>query len=131
MPGDALDISDETQRKISGVIESAFFVDDAIHIMADGTRKFQTERDPNGSILDSIKAGDIGDVFERTMDGVAGAIPSVIAAANPYGIAAIAASSAGSHYEERTQHNPEARGLLMYSGALLSGAVEALSLIHI
>tara|TARA_Y100000361_G_scaffold73447_1_gene65064 strand:+ start:4009 stop:11562 length:7554 start_codon:yes stop_codon:yes gene_type:complete len=127
MPGDALDISDETQRKISGVIESAFFVDDAIHIMADGTRKFQTERDPNGSILDSIKAGDIGDVFERTMDGVAGAIPSVIAAANPYGIAAIAASSAGSHYEERTQHNPESRGLLMYSGALLSGGVEAAS----
>ena len=74
-----------------------------------------------------MKAGDIGDVFERTMDGVAGAIPSVIAAMNPYGLAAIGISSLGSHYEERSQHNPEARGFLLYSGAILSGGAEVMS----
>jgi len=124
MPGEFLDVSDKTQRKISGAIESMFFIDDAIHIASDGVRKFQTERDPNGSILDSIKSGDVGDVFERTMDGVAGAIPSVLAAMNPYGLAAIGISSAGSHYEERTNHNPESRGFVMYAGSLLSGGVE-------
>mgnify|MGYP003112213842 CR=1 FL=1 len=124
MPGEILDVPDEYQRKISGTIESLFFVDDAIHIMADGTRKFQTERDPNGSILDAFKDGDVGEIFERTVDGVAGAIPSVIAATNPYGLAAIGMSSAGSAYEERTDHNPEMRGFMAYTGALASGAIE-------
>ena len=124
---DDFDVTQETKNKISDTIESVFFVDDALAIGSDFLEKFTTERQYSG-IFDAFKKGDVLEGIDMTLTGISQAIPSVIAAAaGPIGLGVIGASVTGQKYEEKSELNPEDRGLAMLGISAVQGGVETLS----
>jgi len=120
------DFTAQEREEVSGIIESAFMVDDAFNIAATEIGKYKTIRDDEDGvgILGAFKEGNYLEAIDRTISGVFEAAPSVVAAFNPVGLALIGASSAGQHYEEKSEMEPESRGMIMMATSLAQGGIE-------
>jgi hypothetical protein len=124
------DYSKEEREAISGIIEQSFTLDDALNIAAAEAARFKTVRDDDDGvgILGAFKEGNYLEALDRTISGVFEAAPSVIAAVSgPIGLGIIGASSTGQHYEEKSQMEPESRGLAMMGVSVVQGGIELAS----
>ena len=118
---------DENQRAfISQKIEDIFVLDEAFDFVENQFTKLQTVRDDK-SILQRIEDKDYLTAIDQTISGLFQGAPSVLASLSGIGLAALGASSAGSHYEELSEANPTERGFKMGATALLQGSVELAS----
>ena len=128
---DENDITQEGRNVVSGVIEQAFFMDDVLRVAADASSRLKTKRDDEDGvgILGAIKEGNYLEAVDRTLSGIFEAVPSVVAvvAGGPVGLGVIGASSTGQHYEEKSEKNPEERGLAMLGVSVVQGGVELAS----
>jgi hypothetical protein len=84
---------------------------------------------PETSILEDFKSGNIKDAIGKTTDGVIEAVPSVMAAFSGIGgLAVIGTSSAGSNYAAKAELDPTRRGdLSTFTTSLGQGAIELAS----
>ena len=124
------DSSKQERETISGIIEQSFTLDDALNIAAAEAAKFKTVRDDTEGvgILGALKEGNYLEALDRTISGVFEAAPSVVAAlSGPVGLGLIGASSTGQHYEEKSQMEPESRGLAMMGVSVVQGGIELAS----
>ena len=124
------DFSKQERETISGIIEQSFTLDDALNIAAAEAAKFKTVRDDaeGVGILGALKEGNYLEALDRTISGVFEAAPSVVAAlSGPVGLGLIGASSTGQHYEEKSQMEPESRGLAMMGVSVVQGGIELAS----
>ena len=128
---DENDITQEGRNVVSGVIEQAFIMDDVLRVAADASSRLKTKRDDKDGvgILGAIKEGNYLEAVDRTLSGIFEAVPSVVAvvAGGPVGLGLIGASSTGQHYEEKSEKNPEERGLAMLGVSVVQGGVELAS----
>ena len=87
-----------------------------------------TGEDYEQSISENLKEGDLGIALDQIIGGVVEAAPSVGAAfLGPGGLALIGASSAGNHYDEIAELNPEKIGAGLLGTSIVQGGVELLS----
>ena len=124
------DFSKQERETLSGIIEQSFTLDDALNIAAAEAAKFKTVRDDaeGVGILGALKEGNYLEALDRTISGVFEAAPSVVAAlSGPVGLGLIGASSTGQHYEEKSQMEPESRGLAMMGVSVVQGGIELAS----
>ena len=125
---DENDVTQQQRNAISGVIEGAFVADDILRVASDASSRLKTKRDDEDGvgILGAIKEGNYLEAVDRTLSGIFEAVPSVIAvtAGGPAGMAIIGASSTGQHYEEKSEKNPEERGLGMLAVSTVQGGIE-------
>ena len=123
------DYTAQEREAVSGIIEKSFMIDDFLNIAAEETAKYKTIRDDDDGvgILGAFREGNYLEAIDRTISGVFEAAPSVVAAFNPVGLAIIGASSTGQHYEEKSQMEPESRGLAMMAVSTVQGGIELAS----
>ena len=124
------DFSKEEREAVSGIIEQSFTLDDALNIAAAEAAKLKTVRDDDDGvgILGALQEGNYLEALDRTISGVFEAAPSVVAAfSGPIGLGIIGASSTGQHYEEKSQMEPEKRGLAMMGWSTVQGGIELAS----
>ena len=125
------DVTQEQRNVISGIIEQTFFADDVLRIASDASSRLKTKRDDKDGvgILGAVKEGNYLEALDRTLSGVFEAAPSVVAAVGGglVGLGVIGASSTGQHYEEKSEKNPEERGLAMLSVSAVQGGIELAS----
>jgi len=123
------DYTAQERENVSGIIEQAFTLDDALNIAATETAKYKTIRDDKDGvgILGAFKEGNYLEAIDRTISGVFEAAPSVVAAFTPIGLGLIGASSTGQHYEEKSEMEPESRGLRMMAVSTVQGGIELAS----
>jgi len=87
-----------------------------------------TGEDYEQSISENLKEGDLGVALDQIIGGVVEAAPSVGAAfLGPGGLALIGTSSAGNHYDEIAELNPEKIGAGLLGTSIVQGGVELLS----
>jgi Fe-S cluster biosynthesis and repair protein YggX len=118
IPGPSIDDIVDTSNAISNTLEKIDIAADII--------KYDN---PESSILEDFKSGNINDAIGKTTDGVVEAIPSVIAATSGIGgLAVIGTSSAGSNYEIKTKLDPSKRGDLTTTAISIGqGGIELFS----
>ena len=125
------DVTQEQRNVISGIIEQTFFADDVLRIASDASSRLKTKRDDKDGvgILGAVKEGNYLEALDRTLSGVFEAAPSVVAAVGGglVGLGVIGASSTGQHYEEKSEKNPEERGLAMLGVSTVQGGIELAS----
>ena len=124
------DVTQEQRNVISGIIEQTFFADDVLRIASDASSRLKTKRDDKDGvgIRGAFKEGNYLEAVDRTLSGIFEAVPSVIAAVSgPVGLGIIGASSTGQHYEEKSEKNPEERGLAMLGVSAVQGSIELAS----
>ena len=123
------DYTAQEREAVSGIIEQSFTLDDVLNIAAAETAKYKTIRDDDDGvgILGAFKEGNYLEAIDRTISGVFEAAPSVVAAFTPGGLGLIGASSAGQHYEEKSEMEPESRGLTMMAVSTVQGGIELAS----
>ena len=128
---DENDITQEQRNVVSGLIEQTFFADDALRIVSDASSRLKTKRDDEDGvgILGAIKEKNYLEALDRTLSGIFEAAPSVVAAVGGglVGLGVIGASSTGQHYEEKSEKNPEERGLAMLGVSAVQGGIELAS----
>ena len=120
------DITENERAFFSQQIEDIFVLDEIFDAVENQFTKLQTVRDEK-SILQRIEDKDYLTAIDQTISGLFQAAPSVVASLSGVGLAALGASSAGSHYEELSEANPTERGFKMGATALLQGGVELAS----
>jgi hypothetical protein len=118
IPGPSIDDVVDVSNSISNTLEK---IDIATNVI-----KYDN---PESSILEDFKSGNINDAIGKTTDGVVEAIPSVIAAISGIGgLAVIGTSSAGSNYEIKTKLDPSERGDLTTTAISIGqGGIELFS----
>ena len=125
---DENDVTQQQRNAISGVIEGAFVADDILRVASDASSRLKTKRDDEDGvgILGAIKEENYLEAIDRTLSGIFEAVPSVIAVTvgGYAGMAVIGASSTGQHYEEKSEKNPEERGLGMLAVSTVQGGIE-------
>ena len=116
--GNILDATIDFNNEVSNKLENIDIALDEI--------KFDN---PETSILEDFKSGNIKDAIGKTTDGVIEAIPSVMAAFSGIGgLAVIGASSAGSNYAAKAELDPTTRGdLSTFAASVGQGFVELTS----
>ena len=127
---DENDVTQEQRNVISGIIEQTFLVDDVLRVASDASSRLKTKRDDKDGvgIRGAFKEGNYLEAIDRTLSGIFEAVPSVIAAVTgPIGLGIIGASSTGQHYEEKSEKNPEERGLAMLGVSTVQGGIELAS----
>ena len=128
-------IDQQGRNVISGIIEKSFEFDEIFRIASDASSRLKTERkeEEGVGILGAIEKENYLEAVDRTISGVFEAAPSVVAAVagaaggGLVGLGVIGASSTGQHYEEKSEKNPEERGLAMLSVSTVQGGIELAS----
>ncbi len=121
-------ISNQYKQELRKAIESYMPIDDIFNIASEEVYRFTTEREGDPSIYAAIESGDYLEALDRSLSGLAGAIPSIVAAySGPIGLLAIGASSAGQHYEDLSEANQDEIGLKMLGASLVQGGIELAS----
>ena len=121
-------ISKQYKQELRKAIESYMPIDDIFNIASEEVYRFTTEREGDPSIYAAIESGDYLEALDRGLSGLAGAIPSIVAAySGPIGLLAIGASSAGQHYEDLSEANQDEIGLKMLGASLVQGGIELAS----
>jgi len=84
---------------------------------------------PETSIFNDFKSGNIKDAIGKTADGVIEAVPSILAAVSGIGgLALIGTSSAGSNYKTKAELDPTRRGDLgTFTTSIAQGGIELVS----
>jgi hypothetical protein len=120
------DITTQEKTFIRQKIDDIFVFDELFGAVGDQFEKMKTVRDDK-SILDRIEDKDYLTAIDQTISGVFQGIPSVMASLNPFGLAALGFSAAGSSYEELSEAAPDRVGFGMAANAIAQGTVELVS----